>query len=1013
MILKLVPRIVLLLIFPFILLAQTGKIEGTVTDAETGNVLIGVNVVVKGTNLGAATNQEGHFAILNVPPGTHTVTASMIGYDPVRVIDARVNINQTTTIDIELGQTALEMEEITIVAERPIVQRDVSASVLSIESERIETLPVHSIDQALSLHAGIQMGDEGIIVRGGGARETKFIVDGLSMDDERSNIPYTAVSLSSLQEVQIQTGGFNAEYGNVRSGVVNVVTREGSVERYSGRAIIHYSPPQPKNFGPSVYAKDSYFNRPYTDPDVMWTGTDSGAWDRYTQDRYPEFRGWNAASERTYADGDPSTDLTPEQLYRIWQWYRRRDGNIQKPDYTIDVGMGGPVPLVSSYLGDMRFYATYFEEREMFVLPLSRDSYTDRHGQLRITSNLSPSMKLSITGLYGEFHSVSPFTWMTTPTGRLLRSQSEVANLASSSALYMPGYFSPGSIYRNMIGMKLTNAISPRTYYEVRVQYNSNQHNVYQIADRDTTRQFELWPGFYIDEAPEGYIGHTHVPSQGLSLGMGIGGWMNLGRDTTRNTTTTVNFDITSQVARSHQIKAGVHFTYNDFRIRSYTENPGMDTWNRTMVYDIFPYRLGAYVQNKMEYGGFIANIGVRLDYSDSNIEWYDLATYDQYFAPGYGDRIEEDVPRSRVDPTWSISPRFGISHPITDNSKLYFNYGHFRSEASSSSRFRLQREYSGLVTHIGNPELGLEKTIAYELGYEHNLFDRFLLRLAAYYKDISDQPGWVYYESFDGSVAYNVPENLNYRDIRGFELTIDKRAGKWLTGFINYTYDVRTSGFFGYLQYYQDPTKQRDYLRRNPYQERPRPRPFARAHFNLRTPEKFGPEIMGSNILGGWEISVLADWRAGAHETYNPYEIPGVHDNVRWRDWYNVDMRIARRFTVSDYGFQFFVNISNVFNIKYMSMAGFTDQYDYLDYLASLRFPWREGIFKGNDKIGDYRPRHVEYDPLQPNPDNCPEIAGKNQQRIDSRSYIDNPNIEALTFLNPRQITFGLRINF
>lgn len=1011
--LKLVPRIFVMLFLPLFVFGQSGKIEGTITDAETGTVLIGVNVVIEGTFLGAATNEQGHFAILNVPPGTHTVTASMIGYDPVRVLDARVNINQTTTIDIALRETALELEEVTIIAERPIVQRDVSASVISIDSETIENLPVQSIDQVLSLHAGIEMGNEGIIIRGGSARETRFIVDGLSMDDERSNIPYTAVSLSSMQDIQIQTGGFNAEYGNVRSGIVNVVTREGSTDRYSVRAIIHYSPPAPKNFGPSVYAKDSYFNRPYTDPDVMWTGTDNGAWDLYTQRKYPEFQGWNAASERTIADGDPSTDLTPEQLYRIWQWYRRRDGNIQKPDYTIDIGVGGPVPFISSLLGDMRFFATYFEDREMFVLPLSRDSYTDRHGQVRVTSNITPSIKLTLTGLYGEFYSVSPFTWMTTPTGRLVRSQSEVAGLASSSALYMPGYFSPGSIYRNMIGMKLTNAISPRTYYEVRVQYNSNRHNVYQIADRDTTRKFELWPGFFIDEAPEGYIGTTHVPSQGLNLGMGIGGWMNLGRDTTTNTTTSFDFDITSQVTANHQIKTGVSFTYNDFRIRSYTENPGMDTWNRTQVYDVFPFRFGAYIQDKMEYGGFIANIGLRLDYSDPNIEWYDLDMYDVYFTPGYGNRIEEDVPRKKVDPVWSLSPRLGISHPITENSKLFFNYGHFRSEASSTLRFRLQREFSGLVTSMGNPGLHLEKTIAYELGYEQNLFDRFLLRLAAYYKDISDQPGWVYYENFDGSVQYNITENLNYRDIRGFELTLDKRAGRWLTGFINYTYDVRTSGFFGYLQYYQDPTKQRDYLRRNPYQSRPRPQPFARAHLNLRTPEDFGPEFMGENILGGWNISLLADWRAGAFYTYNPFSIPGVVDDVRWRDWYNVDVRIMRNVKVIDYAFQFFVDISNVFNIKHMNMAGFSDQYNWFDYLASLRLPWRDGIFKGNDRIGDSRPRNVQYDPLEANPGNDPEIAKRNQERIDTRAYIDNPNIEALTFLNPRKITIGFRFNF
>lgn len=1005
---KLTSGVFLLLFFPFTLFSQSGKIEGSVIDAETGADLVGVNVVIEGTFLGAATGGTGHFDILNVPPGTHTVIATMVGYDNVRILDVRVSINQTTTLNIEMREMALELDEITIVAERPIVQRDVSASVVAIELGAIETMPVQSIDQVLSLHAGIQMGREGILVRGGSARETMFLVDGLSLNDERTNVPYTAVSLSALQEVQIQTGGFNAEYGNVRSGVVNVITHEGSADMYSARAIVHYSHPQLKNFGPSVYAPDSYFNRPFTDPDVMWTGTYSGGWDDHTRRQYPSFEGWNAVSEKTIEDGDPGTDLSPEQAYRIWQWHRRRDGDIKKPDFVVDVGMGGPVPGVSSLLGDLRFYATYFEEREMFVFPLSRDSFTNQFGQVRFTSNITPSMKLSVTGLYGELRSVSPYNWTTTPTGYVLRNQDEIANIVTDAAvLYMPGYYSPSTIYRNMVGLRLTNAISPKTFYELRFQYNLNKYNTFQIADRDTTKRHEIFPGYFVDESPFGYYGYSTTSFDGIVLG----GWMNLGRDRSRNSTTAFNFDITSQVTSNHQVKAGFHFTYNDYRIRSFTESPSMDTWNRSMIYEIFPYRFSVYVQDKMEYGGFIANVGVRLEYSDPNTQWYDFEPFDEFLSPGFGHRIEEEVSQKHVEAVWALSPRLGISHPITENSKLYFNYGHFRSEPTSSLRFRLQREHSGLVTHLGNPALHLEKTVAYELGFEQNIFDRFLLRLAAYYKNITDQPGWVYYESFDGSVRYRLSENNNYADIRGFEATIEKRAGRWLTGFINYTYDVSTSGFFGFREYYQDPTKQRIYIRLNPYQSRPRPQPYARANINIRTPEEFGPGIIGSNPLGGWLLSILADWRAGAYYTFNPFNTPGVTDNVRWKDWYNVDVRIARDFKFMDYGFQFFIDISNALDVKYLSTAGFSDQYDWDDYLKSLRFPWGEGVFRGNDKIGDYRPWDVPYDPLEPNPTNDPEIAARNKERVETRSYIDNPNIRALSFLNPRHISFGIRI--
>jgi outer membrane receptor protein involved in Fe transport len=1001
--------IVIIILAASVVSGQTGKIDGTVIDARTLEPLVGVNVIIEGTFLGAATNLQGHFSVLNVPPGLHVVRASMIGYDPVSVQDVRVGINQTTNLGIELRETAFEMEEVVIIAQRPIVQRDVSASITTIEAEIVQDIPVQNIQQVLSLQAGIEQGTQGIIIRGSGAREVGFLVDGLSLNDERSNIPYAAISLSSLQEVQIQTGGFNAEYGNIRSGVVNVVTKEGSANKYSALAIVRYSAAAPKNFGPSLYAPDSYFNRPYTDPAVMWVGTQNGTWDEYTRRQYPSFEGWNAISQQTLEDGNPATDLTPEQAYRIWQWHRRRDGDINKPDYVVDIGLGGPFPFFSNFLGDMRFYATYFEEREMFVFPLSRDGYTERHTQVRLTSNITPSMKITATGLYGEVHSVSPFDWTTTPTGYVLRNQNEIANLANTAPIvYIPGYFSPSSVYRTMAGIRFTNAISPQTFYEVRLQYSMNRYNTFKIADRDTTKKYEIFPGYFLDESPYGYMGYAQASIDGMSLG----GWMNLGRDNSKNFTTAFNFDITSQITTGHEFKAGLHFTYNDYRIRSSTHSPSMDTWTRSMIYNVYPFRVGTYIQDKMEYGGFIANIGVRLDYSNPNMEWYQLDPYDQYYRPGYGNRLEDEVERGKIDPYWSLSPRLGISHPITENSKLYFNYGHFRSEPTSSLRFRLQRENNGLVTYIGNPTLDLEKTIAYELGYEQNLFNMLLLRLAAYYKDISGQPGWVYYRSFDGSVQYYVPESNNYADIRGFEITVEKRAGKWIHGFINYTYDVRTSGYFGLQSYYQDPTEQRAYERLNPYQSRPVPQPYARANINFRIPQDYGPEYIGFHPLGGWLISILADWRSGRYETFNPFSVPGLVDNVQWKDWYNVDLRLAKDIDLIGYGMQIFLDVTNVFNIKYMSVAGFSDTYDYTDYLNSLRFSWRDGVMKGNDRIGDYRPWDVPYDPLEANPTNDPQIAARNAERIDKKSYIDNPNIQALTFLNPRKYTFGIRIN-
>lgn len=988
----------------------TGKVTGIVSDSETNEPLMGVNVYLDGTSLGASTDLDGYFVILNVSAGTYDLKAAYIGYADFTALNLRVNIDLTATINIELQSEILMSEVVVVEASRPVVIRDVSNSQLNIEAKTIESLPIQNVNQVLTLQAGIQMGTEGILVRGGGANQTVFMVDGFSLNDERSNIPYTAISLSSIEELKVQTGGFNAEYGNARSGLVNMMTKDGRRDQYNASITFNYMSAGRKQLGPSLFSENSYFNRPFMDTDVCWTGTANGGWDENMRKQYPNFDGWNAVSENTLTDNDPNNDLTPEGAKQLFEWQRRRQGDIEEPDYYIDAGFGGPMPFVSKSLGNLRFFVSHTREKEMFIFPLSRDAYSVNNTQAKFTSDITDNMKLVVTGLYGETHSVSPYSWTTTPTGRVLRTDGEVANLANdASVIYMPDYYSPSSVYRTMVGTQLTHVLSPKTFYEVSLQHMRNQYNTFQATLRDTAKTYEPVEGYYVDEAPYGYWGYS---SSGID-GMSLGGWMNLGRDNSINSTTTLKYDLTTQFNSENQIKAGINFVYNDYNIKSSTQSPSMSTWTRSMIYHIFPYRLGIYAQDKLEYQGFVANLGLRLDYSDANSDMYVLDQYDKNLQSGYGNSLEDIVDTKDSKASWYLSPRLGVSHPITETSKLYFNYGHFRSEASSSYRFRIQRESSGLVTSMGDPNLEMEKTVAYELGFEKSLYDQVLVKLAGYYKDVSDQPGWIYYQDINGHVKYNKSDNNNYADIRGFEITLSKRTGRWITGFINYTYDVTSSGYFGLLEYWEDPQKQREYLIENPVQSKPHPRPYARANINIHSPDDYGVQILGINPLGGWNLNILADWKAGAFSTYNPNYTPGVVDNVRYRDYQNVDFRFSKTFDIANYSMQFYTDITNVFNVKRFNYAGFSDSFDRENYLQSLRFSDETGDQKGNDKIGDYRPVGVAFDPLEANPGNDPEIAARNIKRIDKKSYIDMPNIKALTFLYPRTVTFGVKISF
>jgi hypothetical protein len=586
----------------------------------------------------------------------------------------------------------------------------------------------------------------------------------------------------------------------------------------------------------------------------------------------------------------------------------------------------------------------------------------------------------------------------------------------------MPGYFSPSVIYRSMVGAKLTHALSPKTYYEVNLQFKKSKYHTYQMSTRDTSSVYQIFDGYPsidMDEAPYGYWGY----STGAIDGTSTGGWMNLGRDNSKNMTYSIKADITSQISLNHQLKGGVITTFNDYDINSSTYSPSMSTWTRSQIYRFSPFRIGAYLQDKIEYEGFVANIGARFDLSDANTNYYELTTYDQLYRAGYGNDIEEKAPVKRTKPIFSISPRLGIAHPIGENSKLYFNYGHFRQEAESTYRLRLQREYNGLVTSIGNPNLALEKTVSYEVGFEHGVANNYLIQVAGYYKDVTDQPGWITYRNIKGTVNYSITTNNFYEDIRGVELTFTKNTGAFFSGFVNLTYEVQSSGHFDYEKNYEDPNEQRNYLLKTPEQSKPHARPRSKFNLDFHTPPSFGPKYFGLFPLAEWRMNILGSWKTGAYYTYNPNSLSGVIDDTQWRDKWDLDLRLARSLRLWETDIQFYLDIVNLLNLKYLDYAGFSDTYDWNAYMTSLNLSFEDGEEHGDDRIGDYRPVGVAYDPLErliDNPNNDAAIAAENaaihesnSKRKERGSYIDNPNITSLTFLNPRRITFGVKISF
>jgi len=470
------------------------------------------------------------------------------------------------------------------------------------------------------------------------------------------------------------------------------------------------------------------------------------------------------------------------------------------------------------------------------------------------------------------------------------------------------------------------------------------------------------------------------------------------------------------------------------------------------------------YVQNKLEFQGMIANVGVRIDYFTSTGDFFvydaDSLRYDPVFSTLYGwGHLDERLSTQPVATQFFFSPRLGVSYPITVNSKLFFNYGHFRQLLQANDLIGLRYIFDRQVTRIGNPDHPMPRTVSYELGYEHNLFNQLLLRVTGYYKALDKQARSVSYISVDQQVNYSMDRPWNYEDIRGFEVTLNKNVGRWVRGFVNYTYLVRKSGNFGYDTYYQNDFEQRQYERDYTanYQERPIPEPFARMNLTFLTPPEFGPTLGGVNILGDWRFNVLAEYRAGQVFTWTGGggSIPGLSQNVQWKDYYMLGIRLAKNINVGGFArAQLFMDVDNLFNLKYLyRYAGFTEgMRDWENYMQSLHLP--EDAFSvldnppypyipGNDRPGDYIKAGATFQPIEvvsELPAGGPETKRQTawyyntndqsynhwengswttvsqsdvNQVLDDKAYINMPNETTFTFLNPRMIFFGIRLWF
>ncbi len=1035
-------------------LAANGKVTGRVVDRETRESLPGVNVVLTHTFLadgaevpldrvmGGSTGADGYYFVLNVPPGVYTLEARLLGYAPMVQRSVKVDLDRTITVDFQLSPTSIQAEPVVVTARREIIKQDVSATQEVISTGRLEQMPMLRVDEFVGRVKGIELvsGSEGngLSVRGGAIRETDVRLDGISLQDPRTENSYLALNSTTIQEIQVLTGGFEAKYGGIRSGLLNVVTRDGSRERYTLSLKVDVAPSNQRKFFEDPYdpngmydirtanpwSSDSWIYRVYAGPYAM-RGVKSS--DTTVPAEFRNFGGW--ASRST-----PDRLLDSLQKLQLWKLQHPQYSFADKPDYFIEGSITGPmpgsfIPFIGDFAEKTTFLLGFKYEDSQLAFPIGpRNNYVDWNAQLKLTTALGENMRLSMNGMYAKLETASG--GRTASYGGALVDQASsfgFLNSTESSVIQQAALLGgDGQIQmfnrsrlqfydqRYIIGgAKLTHTLSKNTFYTVDLQVGYTDQELSPFAFTFDSTQADPRVSFVSPYGAKPTLRYF-TPDLGtpnastnwlfdpLNTYWIYGGVQRV--DSSYSYVYQLKGDVTSQLGRHHQMEAGFSVNYQDLFVYAGTWFQSQlsftpDTWQ---YFKATPLQIGLYVQDKLEFEGMILNAGLRVDYfnpmkKDFQVGFPLSEDYAKLMTDIYPNLPGKDQSFERWSafrellenpPGWPetetrvqtyVSPRLGVSFPVTESSKLYFNYGHFYQRAPVSFLYDLQVNL-GAVS-VPTPGLDMARTVSYEFGYEQLFLSDFLVNVTAYYKDIRGEPLSRKYVNYYGDNIVSLYEPDAYSDIRGVELRLERPVGEWVTFNAMYDYMTKSSGRSGLAQVFENRLLAKDAETRSPNLTIVEPRPRANVSLNLRTPEEFGPKVLDVNWFGDLFANFLFEWRDGGQILLNPEE-PDVklRTYVDRVDYWNIDFRGSKLFRTSYGTMEFVVTIKNLTNNRWLRPENMTLS-QYSEYKTSLRTPDKGG----SDQWGQYE-----------SDDNHIKIGWW----------------QAPIFLNPRRVIVGLRLN-
>ncbi len=775
---------ILLLLAAMPVWAQSGKITGTVTDAQTGEPLPGANVVIEGTTIGAATDANGKYLILDVRPGTYNILARFIGYTTRKVENVVVRTELTTTLNFKLGTETLQGKEVVVQAKQQLVLKDVTSSEARVSSQEISKLPVQELGDVVKLQAGVNVDNGGgIHIRGGRSSEVSYVVDGIPVTDNYDHSQGLRIENQSVQELQVISGTFNAEYGQAMSGIINVVTKAGSntwrgdIRGWGGNYLTGDGyvwdgiPTMARNYRPTnQYDYSANISGPIVKNRVTFflTGRKfhNNGW-LYGRNAYSP-HGPYMDTLAANADLTNYRTLYNEQVDPAKSWYTLTPDTLRGRAFTILRDSG----TRDSSLVNMNPYDSYSFQGNM-------------------QANISRKLKFNLIGAYGN----------------------EKGQDYNHNRRLVP-YGDP-AYYRENFSFNLKTTFTPgsRTYLTFNAAVTSNRYKRY----------------LYDSPWDPRYFNYDNISTYG---GVSPGGqyfFDELGTDNNRFKRRTKGLilkgEVTSQITDEHLVKAGVQFeadelSYNNINLQPLDEAAGIflpeslpaawqgkvqlgippDSTSNHQSFIQKPWTLSGFIQDKIEYKNLIVNVGLRLDYFQPNAripaDPRDPDINNPIRPANQQKTIQERQKYwwKAVNPKWQISPRLGVAYPVTANGVLHFSYGYFFQMPSyeylySNSQIILPQT-AGIYGIFGNPNLKPESTVQYELGLKQQIFEGTAIEITGFYKDTRNYvSSGIIQQTENPSVYYGTYINRDFSNTKGLTFSLTQNLAQKINLSIDYTY--------------------------------------------------------------------------------------------------------------------------------------------------------------------------------------------------------------------------------